>query len=386
MECEYQFATATQIIFGEGKAREVATEAEKMGRRALVVTGWNGDRVKPILEQLGGKKIKALSVQVSGEPTVALVKDEIKMARKVGCDMVVGIGGGSVLDAGKAFAALLTNKGEIEDYLEVIGRGKKLENKSAPFIAVPTTAGTGSEVTSNAVVGSPEHRVKVSMRSPLMQPSLAVVDPSLTLSMPPMITACTGLDALTQLIEAYVSREANPATDALCCEGVQRAARSLLVAYENGDDKMAREDMCVASLFGGLALANAKLGAVHGLAGPMGGMFPAPHGTLCARLLSPVMEANVNALKSRAPDLPYLSRYGELAQVLTGKASATAAEAITWAKDICAAVRVPALSDFGVTEGDFSEIVQKAQQASSMKGNPISLSGEELTEILRQAL
>jgi alcohol dehydrogenase class IV len=144
--------------------------------------------------------------------------------------------------------------------------------------------------------------------------------------------------------------------------------------------------MCVASLFGGLALANAKLGAVHGLAGPMGGMFPAPHGTLCARLLPSVMEGNVNALKSRAPGLPYLTRYDELAQMLTGKASATAREAIAWAKEMCAAVRVPALADFGVTENDFPEIVQKAQKASSMKGNPISLRDEELTEILRKTL
>ncbi len=386
MECEYQFATATQILFGEGKAREVAIEADRLGRRAVVVTGWNEDRVKPLVEQLGAKKIRALSIQVSGEPTVDVIKEGAKTARQVGCDMVVGIGGGSVLDAGKAIAALLTNNGEIEDYLEVIGRGKKLTHKSAPFIAVPTTAGTGSEVTHNAVVSSPEHRVKVSLRSPLMQPSLAVVDPSLTISVPPMVTACTGLDALTQLIEAYVSREAKQEMDGICREGVQRAARSLHIVYENGDNKAARKDMCVASLFGGLALANSKLGAVHGLAGPMGGMFQAPHGALCARLLAPVMEANVNALRERAPGLPYLARYGELARALVGKASATAADAITWANEMRQAVRVPALADFGVTKRAFPEIVQKARQASSMKGNPILLTDEELTAILGNAL
>ncbi|MCP4199767.1 MAG: iron-containing alcohol dehydrogenase [Proteobacteria bacterium] len=383
MECEYQFATATRILFGKGNAGAVAAEAEGMGRRALLVTGWNGDRAKPLVAQLGEKKITSLPFQVSGEPTVTLVKDGVKKARRADCDLVIAMGGGSALDAGKAIAALLTNRGEIEDYLEVIGRGMKLKKRSAPFIAIPTTAGTGSEVTRNAVVGSPEHRVKVSMRSPLMQPSLAVVDPSLTVSMPPMITACTGLDALTQLIEAYVSCEANPDMDAVCREGVQKAARSLRIAYENGDEMAAREDMCVASLFGGLALANAKLGAVHGLAGPVGGMFSAPHGTVCARLLPHVMEANVNALQSRAPDLPYLSRYDELAKIVTGNAAATAADGVVWVKDTCAALRVPALADFGLTENDFPEIVEKAKKASSMRGNPIFLTDQELTAILQ---
>jgi alcohol dehydrogenase class IV len=382
MEVEYQFATPTRILFGEGKAGAAAAEAAKMGHRALVVTGWNGARVKPLVAQLNEKKITTLRFQVSEEPTVTLVREGIKKARRAGCDLVIGMGGGSALDTGKAIAALLTNGGEIEDYLEVIGRGMKLKKKSAPFIAIPTTAGTGSEVTHNAVVGSPEHRVKVSMRSPLMQPSLAVLDPALTASMPPMITACTGLDALTQLIEAYVSCEANPDMDAVCREGVKKAARSLRIAYENGDDKAAREDMCVASLFGGLALANAKLGAVHGLAGPMGGVFPAPHGTVCARLLPQVMEANVSALQSRAPDLPYLSRYDELAKIVTGNTSATAADGVVWVKDVCAAVRVPSLSDFGLTENDFPEIVEKAKKASSMKGNPIVLTDQELTAVL----
>jgi alcohol dehydrogenase class IV len=171
--------------------------------------------------------------------------------------------------------------------------------------------------------------------------------------------------------------------DAVCREGVKKAARSLRIAYENGDDKAARVDMCVASLFGGLALANAKLGAVHGLAGPMGGIVPAPHGTVCARLLPQVMEANVSGLQSRAPDLPYLSRYDEIGKIVTGNTSATAADGVVWVKDICAAVRVPSLSDFGLNEDDFPEIVEKAKKASSMKGNPIVLTDQELTAVLQ---
>src|SRR5208282_5705063 len=227
-------------------------------------------------------------------------------------------GGGSAIDAAKAIAAMLTNKGELLDYVEIIGRGKPLTQPSAPFIAVPTTAGTGSEVTRNAVLASPEHRVKVSLRSPLMLPRVAVVDPELTYALPPAITASTGLDALTQLIEPFVCARANPMVDALCIEGIRRAARSLREVVHQNPGKSAREDMALASLFGGIALANAGLGAVHGFAGPMGGMFAAPHGALCAALLPGVMAANVAALRRRQPGGEGLRRYDEIARLLTG--------------------------------------------------------------------
>jgi alcohol dehydrogenase class IV len=279
----------------------------------------------------------------------------------------------------------MTNPGEPLDYLEVIGHGQPLIHASAPYIAVPTTAGTGSEVTRNAVLASPQHRVKVSLRSPLMLPRIAVVDPELTHSVPPDVTASTGLDALTQVLEPYVSNQANPMTDAICREGLKRAAASLRRAYEDGQDATAREDMALVSLFGGLALANAKLGAAHGFAGPLGGLFPAPHGVICARLLPHVIEANVNALLTRMPNSPVLARYDEIAQILTGKATARATDGVLWVQDLCQSLSVPPLSDFGLREADFPTVVEKAGKASSMKGNPILLQDAELTNILRRA-
>jgi alcohol dehydrogenase class IV len=380
----FEFATATRIIFGPGTLQEIGPLAAKMGHRAFVVTGSTPERAVPLLEQLRQQGLETITFSVSSEPTIAVALDGVQRARKADCDLVVGLGGGSVLDAGKAIAALLTNSGDLFDYLEVIGQGQPLTQASAPYIAIPTTAGTGTEVTRNAVLASPEHRVKVSLRSPLMLPDLAVVDPELTYSMPPPVTASTGLDALTQVMEPYVSNKANPFTDAICREGMQRAARSLRRVYEAGNEATAREDMAVASLFGGFALANAKLGAVHGFAGPLGGMFPAPHGVICARLLPPVMEANVRALQARKPNAPALARYDEIAQLLTGKATATAADGVTWVQNLCAALRVPPLSEFGLTRDDFPTAVAKAQKASSMQGNPIMLTPEELGAILEE--
>jgi alcohol dehydrogenase class IV len=236
------------------------------------------------------------------------------------------------------------------------------------------------------VLASPQHQLKVSLRSPSMLPRLAVVDPELTYSMPPAVTASTGLDALTQVLEPFVSNQANPMTDGICREGLGRAARSLRRAYEDGRDAEARQDMALVSLFGGLALANAKLGAVHGFAGPLGGLFPAPHGTICARLLSTVMEANVRALQARMPDSPALARYDEVAKLLTGKGAARANDGVAWIQELCQALDVPPLSDFGLTEDDFPTVAEKARKASSMKGNPILLTDEELTEILGKVI
>jgi alcohol dehydrogenase class IV len=381
----FEFATATRILFGPGTLQEVTPLAAHMGRRAFVVTGRSVERSAPLLKALNEHGTEPITFQVSGEPTTEIAHAGVQLARETGCDFVAGMGGGSVLDAGKAIAALMTNSGDLFDYLEVIGLGRPLTNAPAPFIAIPTTAGTGSEVTRNAVLASPEHRVKVSLRSPLMLPRLAVVDPELTYSMPPAITASTGLDALTQVLEPYVSSQANPMTDAICREGLRRAARSLRRAYEEGNDAAAREDMALVSLFGGLALANAKLGAVHGFAGPLGGLFPAPHGVICARLLPHVMEANVHALQARMPDSPALARYDEVAQLLTGRTTARAADGVAWMQDLCEALSVPPLSDFGLTADEFPTVVEKARKASSMKGNPITLTNDELSEILRKA-
>jgi len=339
----FEFATATRIVFGPGTIQDVGPRAAEMGRRAFVVTGRSRERATPLVEQLQGQGVKCTTFTVFEEPTTTMASERVQQARQAGCDLVVGIGGGSVIDTGKVVAALLTNKGHLMDYLEVIGGGQHLTNTPVPYIAIPTTAGAGAEVTRNAVLRSPEQHVKVSIRSASMLPRLAVVDPELTHSMPPAITASTGLDAITQLMEAYASNQSNPLTDGICRDGLRQAARSLHRAYEDGSNRDAREGMSVASLFGGLALANAKLGAVHGFAGPLGGMFSAPHGVICARLLPYVMEANVRALRSRAPGSPALVRYDEVAQILTGTAAAGAADGIAWVQELCGALRVASL-------------------------------------------
>lgn len=382
----FEFATATRIIFGPGSLKEVGPLAAKMGGHALVVTGSNTDRVRPLLELLAAQSIATTTFSVTTEPTIPLAQQGTALARESGCDLVIGFGGGSAVDAGKAIAALLTNDGEPLDYLEVIGRGQPLTEPPAPYIAIPTTAGTGAEVTRNAVLGSPEHRVKVSLRSPLMLPRLAVVDPELTYDLPPAITASTGLDALTQVLEPYVSPKANPLTDTMCREGLHRAARSLRRVYENGGEAEAREDMALVSLFGGLALANAKLGAVHGFAGPFGGMFPAPHGATCAALLPHTMAVNVAALRARAPESRALRRYDEIAQIVTGSETATAADGVVWVEALGTALNVPSLSTYGLTREDFPTLIEKAAKSSSMQGNPIPLTDEEMTEILERAL
>ncbi len=382
----FEFATASRIIFGQGTLQQIGPLAREMGHRALVVTGSSGERAKPLFNLLSEHGLVITTFSVSGEPTIEVAQQGTHRAREAGCNLVIGFGGGSVLDTGKAISALLTNEGEPLDYLEVIGRGQPLTQPTAPYIAIPTTAGTGAEVTRNAVLGSPEHQVKVSLRSPMMLPRLALVDPELTYNLPPDITASTGLDALTQLLEPYVSHKANPLTDAICREGMHRAAHSLRRAYQDGQDKAARTDMALASLFGGLALANAKLGAVHGFAGPLGGMYPAPHGAVCAVLLPHVMAVNVQALQQRQPDNPALVRYAEIGQILTGDPQATIADGVAWVEQLGRDLPVPPLSTYGLAEEDFPTLIEKAGVASSMQGNPIKLTDEELAEILRRAL
>lgn len=325
-----------------------------------------------------------MEYEVHGEPTVEAVREGTKLA--AGCGLIIGVGGGSVLDAGKAIAALATNPGDVLDYLEVVGRGQALLNPPLSYIAIPTTAGTGTEVTRNAVIESPAHAVKVSLRSPMMLPRLALVDPELTSDLPPALTASSGLDALTQLIEPFVSVKANPMTDAFCHEGMRLAAASLRRAFHNGADKAAREGMSLASLFGGLALANAALGVAHGFAGPLGGMLHAPHGALCACLLPLVMEANLKALESRHPGHPAIFRYQEAARLLTGSPAASARDGVRWAAELVKELGIPPLSFYGMTAAQIPAAVQKTMNASSTKGNPAALTEGELNRILEKAL
>ena len=284
----FDFATATRIVFGAGVLREAGALIREFGTRALVVTGRTVQRAELLCRILGEHGVTSVIFAVAGEPEISTIERGVALARAERCQLAIGFGGGSALDTAKAIAAMLANAGEVSDYVEIIGRGRILTKPSVPFIAIPTTAGTGSEITRNAVLCSPEHQLKVSLRSPLMLARIALVDPELTYDLPPEITACTGLDALTQLIEPYVCLRANPLIDGLCVEGIRRAARSLRVAFTDGNNAPAREDMAAASLMGGLALANAGLGAVHRRTGRwqvprtprrgLRGVAPARHG------------------------------------------------------------------------------------------------------------
>jgi alcohol dehydrogenase class IV len=392
----FEFATATRVLFGSGRVSELPRLASAFGTRVLVVTGRSPQRAARLIADLESHGLKPRSVLIPGEPTTDMVMDAARDGIESGIEMVISVGGGSAIDAGKAIAAMLTNPGELLDYLEVIGQGRSIQRIPAPFLAVPTTAGTGAEVTRNAVLASPQHRVKVSLRSPLLLPRVALVDPNLTHDLPPAVTAATGLDALTQLIEPFVSCRANPMTDALCREGLVRAARSLPVAWEHdatpADAKQrerylrAREEMALASLFSGLALANAGLGAVHGFAAPIGGRFRAPHGAVCAALLPHVTMANVRALRERAPGSDALGRYSEIARTVTGDDKATAEQLVDWITHLVVTLRIPGLSRYGITQGHVPELVEQAGQASSMKGNPIVLTPAELAGSLERAL
>ena len=382
---QFEFATATRIIFGAGAARQIEPLAKGLGTRALVVTGARVDRATPLLELVNSSGVATVTFAVPGEPAIDDVVRGARFARTEGCDLVIGFGGGSAIDAGKAIAAFMTNEGDILDYLEVIGQAKPLTNPPAPFIAIPTTAGTGAEATRNAVLASPEHRLKVSLRSPLLLAKVALVDPELTYDLPPELTASTGLDALTQLIEPYVSGKANPPADAVCVEGMRRAARALRRAFDNGADRAAREDMALASLYGGMALTNAGLGAVHGFAAPIGGMFSAPHGAVCAALLPHVMESNVRALRERASRSESLRRYDEVARLLTGDAMTAADDGIAWVRELCRRLQIQPLRRHGIKPDDFPALIEKAASASSMKTNPIPLTVQEMKEILERA-
>jgi alcohol dehydrogenase class IV len=400
-DMRFEFATAGRIIFGAGTLGEIGRIAREFGQRAFVVTGRRSERAARLLDLLRATKVDPTTFAIANEPTTDDIQRGTTLARAANCDLVIGFGGGAALDTAKAISALVTNGGDVFDYLEVVGRSQPMTRAALPCIAIPTTAGTGSEVTRNAVLSAPvlspvaapdlisndgcERRVKASLRSPLMLPRVALIDPELTLDLPAALTASTGLDALTQLIEPYVSCRANPMTDALCVDGIRRAARSLQRAFEYGGDLTAREDMSLASLFGGLALANAGLGAVHGFAAPIGGMFPAPHGAVCAALLPHVVQANLHALRTRAAKSETLQRYDEIARLLTNNPHATADDGVRWITELTRALGIPALAKYGITERDAPAIVTAAAKASSMKANPIELTADELTTILRSA-
>ena len=318
------------------------------------------------------------------EPSIGLVREAVAAVAAAECDAVLGFGGGSALDVAKATAVLAGTGADPLDHLEVIGAGRPITQPGLPCIAVPTTAGTGSEVTRNAVLSG--DGVKASLRGPLMLPKVAVVDPDLLAGVPRPTIAASGMDALSQLIEPLLSARANPFTDALARDGIRRSVRSLRRAYAEGmTDPDVREDLALASLFGGLCLANSGLGAVHGLAAAAGARLSAPHGAVCAAVLAATMEVNLRALRDRAPDHPALPRLTELAIMLTGQPDARPEEASAWLQDLAGALSIRGLASYGLDDEAVGAVVAAAQQASSMRGNPISLTDAEVAEIVSRS-
>jgi alcohol dehydrogenase class IV len=386
MSMELDITIPSRILFGSGRLAEAGDVTHALGRRALIVTGRTPSRAQALLEVLDEAGVDQTTFSVPGEPEVPTVREAVAEARRTEAEVIVGFGGGAALDTAKAAAILAPHDGDVLDYLEIIGAGRELHLPPLPFVAIPTTAGSGAEATWNAVIASREHRVKVSLRHRLMIAWAVIADPETTYALPPAVTASTGMDALTQCLEAYASVRANVFTDVLSLQGVELAARALPRAATAALDPEARADMMMAGLLGGIVLANAGLGAVHGIAGPLGGMLTAPHGSLCAALLPDVVDTNIRALRERAPGTSALTRYQQVAAALTGRADAAPEDGVAFLKDLTTSLGIPRLGAHGLRSEDLPELVTKAARASSMKGNPLLLTDDELTRTIAAAL
>ncbi|MDB3910784.1 iron-containing alcohol dehydrogenase [Paracoccaceae bacterium] len=369
------FLTASEIRFGRGKACEVAVTAKGLGQRAMLVNGATAARADWLADQLA----PVARFAVGHEPDIAMIEAGVAAARAAKVQVIVALGGGAVIDAGKAIAALVPAHLPMMDYLEVVGRGLPLEADPLPFIAVPTTAGTGAEVTKNAVIGVPSARRKVSLRDNRMLPDVAVIDPALTDGTPKSVTLASGLDAITQVIEPYLCTKANRLTDVLCRNAIPLGLAALVRLME-AEDVGARDDLAWVSLCGGLALANAGLGAVHGLAGPIGGVAPAPHGAVCGVLLPPVLAANAQAATGVAA-----ARISEVQTWISDAFGVEAKQAMTALQNWSQHHGLPRLSQMGVREDELQSIAQASLGSSSMRGNPVALTEGALTDILYAA-
>lgn len=379
MPTPFECAQPRRVVFGRGRLREAGRIVREYGTRCIVCTGSRPERAAELLDSLRGAGLVCELLTVSGEPTFESIRQAAARAAEFSPDAVVAMGGGSVLDTGKALAMLATNGGDPLDYAEIVGAGKPIMKTSLPLLAIPATAGTGSEATRNAVLAHTEKQVKVSLRSRSMMPETVILDPHAMNGLPAHIIAASGMDALCQLIEAFVSCKANAWTDALCRAGIPMAFRALPKACDDPDDLGAREEMLLAACWSGVALANAGLGAVHGFAGVVGGLTGAPHGLICATLLAPVCRANIAALGPEGAH-PALGKYAELAEMLTGR-DAEPEEGTGELERLAA--RLP-LRPFHVPEGtDGERVVAGAMAASSMKGNPVVLPKETLAALWR---
>lgn len=385
----FDFALSTEIVFGSGRISSLPEVCARFGRRVFLVHGASSareggvlDRIRTAFAQSG---LTLRSFKVASEPEAGLIDRAAEAVRKDGCDVVAGLGGGSCLDTAKAAAALARNGGSVADYLEGVGTGRKLVAPSLPFVAAPTTAGTGAEATENAVISEKARRFKKSIRSRLLRPAVALVDPALTLTCPPEVTAACGLDALTQLIEPFLSKGSQPMTDALAVEGMRLAGRSLPRVFENGSDLHAREEMSLASLLGGICLANARLGAVHGIAAALGALHGIGHGLACAVMLPHVLKANLDAAGAASPGGPLPGKFGVIARCLSGDARRAEDDAVRLCAELCAKMKIPPLSRLGVTPQDIPAIIE-ASRGSSMKFNPVDLPDRAIAEALEKAL
>jgi len=390
----FEFRTVRRIVFGRGRLEQIGPLTAEFGRAALVVSNagdaGDGGVVDRLADLLAASGVQEVFHRQRGEPRVADVERALAAAREAECDVVIGLGGGSAIDVAKAVAGLLTNGGSPLDYMEVVGAGLKITRPAAPWIAVPTTAGTGAEVTRNAVIACPERHFKASIRGEQLLASVALVDPELGVTVGPEITARAGMDALCQLIESYTATGSQPITDALAIRGISLAGRSLLRAYTDGNDLDAREDMAMAALLSGMTLTNAGLGAAHGFASPLGANFPIPHGVVCGTLLPHVMRANVAALRGQSVEHPTLGRYAEIGRTLTGRADLADPQAmdagIRWVEQAAERLAIPKLGPFGLTREGLGPMVSLAGKSSSMRYNPVKLSEADLAEVLGRAL
>jgi alcohol dehydrogenase class IV len=384
----FDFASAGRILFGRGRIAELPDLIKPSGKKVMLVTGGHPgrhDSLRILLEKAG---IIVAVESVSGEPTVQRVSEITDSILRQQCEVVAGIGGGSVIDAAKAAAALANNPGDIMDYLEVVGAGKPLPQPALPYIAIPTTAGTGAEVTKNSVITVPDQHVKVSLRSPFMLPRFALVDPDLALECPPEVSVNCGFDALCHLIEAYLSAKATPMSDAVCREGLSRMGGGALVLHwMRPEDPNVMVNVSLGSLLGGMALANGGLGAVHGFAGVIGGMTGAPHGAVCAALLPAVLRMNLDiACQGKQPLCRQtMARINETALMLSRDVNSKTQDLITLIENMSTQQNVAGLEKLGVKRAEFPVIIEKSSRASSMKGNPFLLTAEQLFQILDES-
>lgn len=397
MEAFAPFAIARlpRIAFGDGALGSLPAEAAALGRKALLVTGAKSFQASPhwpaLLTGLESRGVAWEHFAVAGEPSPELVDAAAVRFRDAGIEVVLGIGGGSALDTAKALAGLIPVRRGVMDYLEGVGPELPYAGPSLPFVAVPTTAGTGSEATKNAVLGrqGPEG-FKKSFRHEMLVARVAVVDPCLLATCPPEVMAADGMDAFTQLLESLVSLKANPMTDALAWSGLEAFASGFRPAFEGGDGAAAgRRRLAYASLMSGITLAQTGLGSVHGIAPALGSRFGVPHGLACGTLVAEATDVNIRALAARMPDSPALPKYAKAGRLLAGRPETTDAEArgllVAILRDWTERLGLKRLGAFGVTTADFPRLAA-GSRGSSMKTNPLVIGDDEIAEILERRL